>query len=302
MAFPLPGLRAALLALTAIAVLATGCDSGSNDEDIAPAPDTLRSIRYPLTAVSNSGTAAPEGVGGTVTFWEINQQTSIITLELEDGPTETNVAHVARIHENSAEDGGPIALYLSPIDGSGGDGTSARIVNASFDDLVGFNGHVNINESVSAPDVIIAQGNIGANADGIAAAGFDFVQQPRAVEYPLTAQSNEGALPTGVGGRLLVQEISEEQTLVTVEVRLDGPTGTPFSHPAHIHRNSASEGGPIAIYLSPIDGRDPENRSSQIVEASIDSIATTDGYVNIHESIDALGTVISQGNIGSNAN
>ena len=175
-------------------------------------------------------------------------------------------------------------------------------MNRSFDNLASFNGYVNIHERVSALDVVIAQGNIGSNATGTPGSGLDFVAQPRSAEFALTPQSNVGELPTGIGGRILFQEISDMLTVATLDIRLSSATGASLSHPAHIHANSAEEGGPILTYLAPLDASDPATRSSIFIEAPIDSLASMDGYINIHESLESLDVIISQGNIGSNAN
>jgi plastocyanin len=63
----------------------------------------------------------------------------------------------------------------------------------------------------------------------------------------------------------------------------------------------ASEGGSIEYPLSPIDGSDPDSRSSKIVAASYDDLTGFAGYINIHESVANLPAVVSQGNIGANA-
>ena len=82
----------------------------------------------------------------------------------------------------------------------------------------------------------------------------------------------------------------------------DGSTGTSVSHPAHIHANSAEEGGPIVFFLGPVDGLGPApGVSYAIVEASFDELMEFDGYINIHESNAALANIVAQGNIGANA-
>ena len=73
------------------------------------------------------------------------------------------------------------------------------------------------------------------------------------------------------------------------------------ARPAHIHANSASEGGNIEYYLSPVDGSDTEARSGKIVAEPYGTLTSFDGYVNVHESVNNLGDVVSQGNVGSNA-
>lgn len=80
-----------------------------------------------------------------------------------------------------------------------------------------------------------------------------------------------------------------------------GDTGADVSHPAHIHNNTASEGGGIEYYLSPIDGTDAASKSSKLVPETYDVLTGFDGYINIHESVANLGAIVSQGNIGANA-
>jgi hypothetical protein len=146
-------------ALGAGGLFLTGCDSNGGFEG----DDELRSVTYDLTAQTNDG-ALPDGVNATATFQELDATTTLVTLELESN-TGAALAHPAHIHENSASEGGPIAIYLSPIDGTGGSGTSSQVVNRSFDDLAGFDGYINIHESPGALGNIVSQGNIGANAD-----------------------------------------------------------------------------------------------------------------------------------------
>jgi len=286
-----------LLTLLAGILLWTGCDSNSSTmEEEAPAR-----ISYDLTAQSNDGAIA-EGVDGTVTFWAAGPSQTLVTLELDDGATGTSVSHPAHIHNNSASEGGEIAVYLTPIDGSGGGGTSARIVNQPINMFTDFNGHVNVHESVANLGTVVSQGNIGANAEGVEGEGLSIVDSPRTTSYSLSAKANEGDIaPNGVPGTVLFQELTDESTLVTLSLDTDGATGANVSHPAHIHNNSASEGGGIEYYLSPVDGTDGAARSSKIVEVPYDTLVGFDGHVNVHESVANLGTVVSQGNVGTNA-
>jgi hypothetical protein len=285
---------AAALALSAFVV--TGCDSsGSTDE---PAP---RRVSYDLAAQSNDG-ALPGGVDGTVTFWEAGDSQTLVTLELDDGATGASVSHPAHIHANSASEGGGIEFYLSPLDGSGGGGTSARVIDRPFDELSSFNGYVNVHESVATLSTVVAQGNVGSNAEGTTGTGLTLVDDPRSTTYSLSAVSNDGDVaPNGVPGQVTFKELTSDMTLVTLSLNANGATGASVSHPAHIHANSASEGGGIEFYLSPVDGSDGAAESSKIVTRSYDELTSFDGYVNVHESVATLSTVVSQGNIGANA-
>jgi len=268
-------------------------------------PSVSQSVTYDLQARSNDG-AIPEGVSGTVTFWDIGNDQTAVTLELDGGATGAEVAHPAHIHLNSASEGGGIEFYLTPIDGTeGSEGTSARIINRPFQELAGFDGHVNVHQSVANLGIVVAQGNIGSNAQGRPAASLDLVDNQRQMEFSLDANSNDGEVaPNGIPGTVTFIELTSDKTYV--QTSLDpgtesGATGASVSHPAHIHKNSASDGGAIEFFLSPIDGSDPQARSGKIVEESFDFLDNYPGHVNVHESAANLGDIVSQGNIGSNA-
>ena len=261
-------------------------------------PSFTKSVSYELAAQSNDG-AIPEGVNGTVTFWEISESQTAVTLELENGATNAQVAHPAHIHANSASEGGGIEIYLTPIDGSGGGGTSARLVNRPFEELANFNGYVNIHESTSSLGTVVSQGNIGANAEGTLAAGLDLVDNGRSTTFSLSANSNNGTLvPNGIPGEVTLIELTDGMTYAQVSLQPggDGSTGADVSHPAHIHNNSD---GSIAYYLSPIDGKDTAARSGKLIGESYDTLVGFDGYVNVHESIPNLQYIVSQGNVST---
>ena len=264
-----------------------------------------QAVQYTLAANTNGG-ALPDGVSATATFQALNDTQSLVTLALDDGPTGTSLAHPAHIHLNTAADGGGIEIYLTPIDGlsqPSNNGTSTKIVDQPLDDLLRFGGHINIHESNENLGSVVARGDIGANARGVAVDAVPLVDSPRSVSYDLAPNANDGTLSNGVSATAEVLELGDSQTLVTLRLP-DGPTDTPFGHPAHIHANSAAEGGSIAIYIAPIDGlAHPNNNatSSQIVDRSYDELTSFDGHVNIHESNASLGTVIARGDIGANA-
>ncbi|MFT7282619.1 MAG: hypothetical protein ACI9DM_002355, partial [Cyclobacteriaceae bacterium] len=77
------------------------------------------------------------------------------------------------------------------------------------------------------------------------------------------------------------------------------------SHPAHIHANSAAEGGGILFSFNAVDGTTGMSKTN--VAAYNDGSALTysafetlDSYINVHLSAEALGTIVAQGDIGQN--
>ena len=265
--------------------------------------DFLRQASYELEATSNDGDI-PGGVEATAVFQELGEDETLVTLELDGGATETELVHTAHIHENDVETGGDIAVFLGAIDGlEGAPGVSHEVVDRSFSELRSFDGFINIHESNAALGEILAQGNIGANAPAtVVKSDIDPVANPASVSYELEAVANDGVVSEGAAATATFKELTDTQTLVTLELE-DGPTGTELSHPAHIHENDVETGGGIEFFLGPIDGLDVAPGASDfVVGESFDTLEAFDGYINIHQSNAALNEILSQGNIGANAN
>jgi len=262
----------------------------------------LRQAQFPLLANVNDGPIAT-GVSGLATFREWPGDRTLVMLELDGGPTGTDVSHAAHIHFNSLSEGGDIAFFLGPIDGLGtAPGKSWFLVDQSFDTLMEFDGHINIHESNAALGNIVARGNIGANAEvNTTASTLAPLRNGRTQIYDLPANPNAGAVPDGVDATAEFIEIGSSRTLVKLTLT-DGSTGTTVSHPAHIHANSAAEGGGIVFFLGPIDGLGPATGVSYaIVNEGFDTLVNFDGHINIHESNAALGNIVARGDIGANA-
>ena len=114
-----------------------------------------------------------EGVSGTATFYERKNGETLVELDLE-GTTEDD-SHPAHIHMGSVEDApGDIAITLTSVDGGSGmsltnvamtDGTEEEEGAAvSYEDLIAYDGYINVHASENDLDTLAAQGNIGANA------------------------------------------------------------------------------------------------------------------------------------------
>lgn len=104
----------------------------------------------------------------------------------------------------------------------------------------------------------------------------------------------------GIAGTVTFTETNS--TTTTIEITMTG--GSSENHPAHIHLNSAVEGGSIALSLNPVTG----GHSTTVVTKldnnnaiNYSQLILFDGYINVHESSIALGTIVAQTDIGGNA-
>jgi hypothetical protein len=150
-----------IIGLVIVNLLAvTSCDDYDDDDNnVQPA---VTEKTYTLDPLSNSG------VSGTVTFRKQNDQTMII---VQLFGTVAGNSHPAHIHSGSAGSGGPIVLDFNPVDGATGHSeTSVTALNdgtaVTYEELIAFNGHVNVHLSAAELQVMIAQGNIGSNSQG----------------------------------------------------------------------------------------------------------------------------------------
>lgn len=112
-----------------------------------------------------------------------------------------------------------------------------------------------------------------------------------------------GAVGTsGVTGTATVIEKSDATLSIELDLKNTVAGGL---HPAHIHLNTAAEGGDIALTLKPVDGttgksvttfKALDNGSPITYQGLLDF----DGYINVHLSADKLTTLVAQGDIGQN--
>jgi hypothetical protein len=254
-----------------------GCDDD-------PGPQlTGDSKTYELASASNPA------ISGTVTFAERDDDQILITIELAG--TQSGATHPAHIHANTAAETGGIVLDLTDVPGASGKSeTIVRTLNdgtpITYEELLDFDGYVNVHESAANLGTLVAQGDIGQN---------ELTGDSK--EYPLAPVSD----PAISGTATFAKRVNEE-TLVTVSL-----TGTTAgnSHPSHIHANSAAQGGGIVIDLSDIDGATGKGFTnvSQLNDATpitYDGLLDFNGYLNVHLSSTVLGTLVAQGDIGQN--
>lgn len=115
-----------------------------------------------------------------------------------------------------------------------------------------------------------------------------------------TYQLKSVAVP-GIFGTVTFEK-KNNGTLVSIDLE-----GTPNggSHPAHIHFNSAAEGGGIAVSLDPVNGSSGKSKTlvTQLdngTAISYEGLLNFDGYVNVHLSASQLNIIVAQGDIGGN--
>ena len=166
--------------LLVIAILTTTLFAACSDDDdgmSSPEPnidqiveailDTLPNLTgnfetYKLNAVAN------EAINGKAIFAERTDDNTYVIISLDGTPA--GGSHPAHIHNGMAPGPGDIAISLENVDG--GTGISMTEVtsddagnNVNYEALTGFDGYVNVHLSDTELETIVAQGNIGANAD-----------------------------------------------------------------------------------------------------------------------------------------
>jgi len=262
--------------------VAASCSNDDDSLDVIPGESTGNTTTYDLSAVSN-----PD-VSGTVTFNEKTDGSTDVSILLS---STTQGSHPAHIHLNTAAEGGDIAIDLEPVDGptrrsltnitQTNDGTSV-----SYDDLINFDGYINVHASADDLSTLLAQGDIGQN---------DLTGTTKS--YDLVTKDVEG-----ISGTAIFSERVNGEALL--EIMLDGtPDGG--MHPGHIHENSAAETGGIALTLTTLNGTTGMSKTNisalnDGTQIGYAGILDFDGYINFHLSADDLATLVAQGDIGEN--
>ncbi|MCK8481991.1 CHRD domain-containing protein [Psychroserpens algicola] len=270
-----------LLLIVPIAFM-TSC---SNDDDLSSNgnPFVGDTKTYQLESV------ADPTISGSATF--IENENGSTTIELQLSGTPSGGMHPAHIHFNTAAEGGDIALTLGTVDGDTGFSTVTTselndATSVTYDELIAFDGYINVHLSADALETLVAQGDIGQNE----LTGAEKVYALGSVDVP------------SVSGTATFSERVNGEALATIA--LDG-TADGDMHPGHIHLNTAAEGGAIAFTFNPVIGATGMSKTNvaMLDDSSgfgYDDILAFDGYINIHLSADDLGTLIAQGDIGQN--
>ncbi len=260
----------------------TSCNKDNETPD-QPPQETGKSKAFTLFS------AETKQAGGTVTFKEMDDNSTKVVISL-NGLSGTGT-HPAHIHDNSGAKGGNIAISLTAVDAA--NGTSETIITKkddgtaiTYDDLIAFNGHVNIHKSNTELNILIAQGDIGPNE---LTTNFE--------DYDLMEMNGSGIQ----GDITFIERISGE---ILAVLFLEN-TSQGESHPAHVHMNSLAIGGGIAISFNPVDGNSGVSLTdfSQLDDGTpitFSELKDFEGHVKVHLSADNLSIVVAAGDIGGN--
>jgi Cu/Zn superoxide dismutase len=244
-----------------------------------------------MSKVYQLGSVDVDGIMGTATFRERQNGEALAQIMLENTPD--GGMHPAHIHINTAAEGGAIAFSFNPVDGTSG---MSKTNIATFDDgtaityeeLLDFDGYINVHLSMDELATIVGQGDIGQNE----LTGESTTYNLREVDAP------------GISGTAEFKERANGSTLAIIMLENTPDDGM---HPAHIHKNSAEMGGPIAFTFNPVDGASGMSMTNIMMldddtPISYDELLTYNGYINVHLSMEQLATIVAQGNFGSNSN
>jgi Cu/Zn superoxide dismutase len=236
------------------------------------------------------GTVGDFGVSGTAKFIENSDATLSIELDLQNTPADG--IHPAHIHFNTAVETGGIALTLEDVNGNTGKSTTSFTslndgTAITYQELIDFNGYINVHLSATELSTLVAQGDIGQNE-----------LTGETISYDLNERD-----VVGINGTVEFAERVNQTTLVSINL---ANTLTDGIHPAHIHENDIATTGNIIVGLNPVIGDTGISKtqvSSLVGGAAITytELLTTNAYINVHLSDDDLETIVAQGNIGSNA-
>jgi len=229
------------------------------------------------------------GISGTVKFEERVSGLTLATIALQNTPD--GAMHPAHIHANTAAEGGGILVTFTPVDGTSGmSATTIRTLAdgsaLTYEDIIVMDGYVNVHESAANLGSLAAQGDIGIN-----------VLTGESKMYTLKEKDSPGIM-----GTLLLEKRMSGLTLATLDIE---NTSAGVLSPAHIHANSAVETGAILVTFTPVNGNDGISQTTirsldNATAITYDELLDIDGYVNVHLSAAALGTIIAQGDIGGN--
>jgi hypothetical protein len=120
-------------------------------------PDDVERVDYELTSKNNSN------VTGMASLIRNNNGTTTIFIQLKNA---SEGLHPATVNLGNTESNGSVAITLERCECEVSETIISKLDNGNpitFDDLMGFDGHLNIYQSPS-DGTVIAEANIGSNA------------------------------------------------------------------------------------------------------------------------------------------
>lgn len=273
--------KTALIFVT-FSILMISCNN-EEEPDINTPGETGNSKTFNLFSTSTGL------VSGSVKFIELDDNTTKVEIILSGVGSSGN--HPAHMHNNSWAEGGSIAISLENVSGS--TGKSETIVsqkddgtNITYNQLIEFDGHINVHESETNLASLIAQGDIGPNEFTLNIQTYDLTE-------------NSGL---GISGEITFVERVSGEIFSIIALENTTPGG---AHPAHIHLNSTVSGGGIVRTFNPVDGTSGLSLTNftQLDDGtaiSFNDLTEFNGHVKVHLSVAELATVVTTGDIGGN--
>src|SRR5690606_18276278 len=132
-----------------------GC---SSDDHITPIPPSLTSKTYVVSSLFDNN------VNGTAKYIKNDDNTTTVEIRLTG--ISSGTSHPELINFNTAAEGGDIPITLNDANDTTDFSTTAFSpldsgTSITYDDLLSFEGHVNVLYSASPRDKILAQGDTG---------------------------------------------------------------------------------------------------------------------------------------------
>ncbi|WP_245224702.1 hypothetical protein [Pseudozobellia sp. WGM2] len=280
----------------ALLIMSCGNDDGGIDPTMEPEteepmddPEMEEAITETASKIYELGSVDDPEISGTAKFITFSNDSTVVELDLEN--TADGNMYPAHIHFNTAAEGGDIAVDLESVDGA--DGTSSTHVTVlnegtaiTYEELIAYDGYINVHLSLADLGTLVAQGDIGQNE-----------LTGTSKEYTLDSVDDEN-----IDGTAAFYERVNGEALAVIALNNTPAEGM---HPGHIHQNTAAEGGDIAFTFNPVNG---DTGISKTNVAALDDetlfgyaeVLNYDGYINIHLSTEELGVLIAQGDVGQN--
>ncbi|TYB72638.1 hypothetical protein ES677_01705 [Bizionia gelidisalsuginis] len=251
-----------------------------NDDD-APIPEDI--VTQLASTTYDLGAASDLAIQGFITVIKNSNNTTTLYIELSG---DLNAAdHPAQLRLNTAAETGAVALELEAINNE--TGISSTTTSAyTYEDLIDFDGYVNVQFSNFESDGLLVQGDIGQNDLTTTSITYDLLEKD----------------VLGASGNITFTKRLNGEALAVISLN-----GTPSGgiHPAHIHSNDAATTGPIIFTFNTVNGTTGISKTnvSALNDGApflYDDVLTVNGYINVHLSDSQLNVIVVQGNIGAN--